>query len=80
MSIKQVKFKTDSFRMSKDFLNRGVFSDVLIIKENAGITIIAVQDGKIRYNHRRVHFNSFTSQELVEKFIDGFISYIKDKY
>ncbi len=77
---KEVKFKTDAFRMSKDFLSTGLFSDVLLSKERGGITIIAVVDGKIRITWRRRHFNKFTTQEQVNSFIEEFIQYIKDKY
>ncbi len=74
------KFRTNAFRMSKDFLNRGLFSDVLLVKERGGITIISVIDGKIRMTWRRRHFNKFITQEQVDNFIDEFIQYIKDKY
>ena len=68
------KFKTDGFRLSRDFLKREIFSDCLIEKERGGITVICVINGLIEKCHfSEYSYKAFLFQEEVEEFIDDFI-------
>lgn len=73
------KFKTDGFRIAKDMLARGIFSDVKVYKDRGGIQIIAVKEGLIHMylvkGYKRFDaFNKFKDQLDVETFIDEFIA------
>lgn len=68
------KFKTDGFKLSRDFLKRKIFSDCLVEKERGGITVTCVINGLIEKCHFSSYaYKNFKSNEDIEKFIDDFI-------
>jgi hypothetical protein len=73
------KFKTDGFKIGKDMMSRGIFSDVRVYKDRGHIQVIAVKDGMIHTDSLGYHsaFNKYKDQLDVEAAIDKFIEGIK---
>lgn len=77
------KFKTDGFKIAKDFMSKNVYTDVRVYKQRSRIEVIAVKDGMIvtgQLRHSasyRSAFNLFKSQDEVDTAIDKFIAEYK---
>lgn len=67
------KFKTDGFKIAKDFLAKGIFTDARIFKDRGRIDVILVKDGLIYQGSMGTAFNNFKDQEDLDKTIDKFI-------
>lgn len=67
------KFKTDGFRIAKDFMAKGIFTDARVYKDRGRIIVILVKDGLIIQGVIGGAFNEFKDQESVNKAVDSFI-------
>lgn len=76
------KFKTDGFKIAKDFMTRGIYTDVRVYKDRNHIEVIAVKDsmiitGKLMPLNSTwssvMAFNKFQNQSEVDAVIDNFI-------
>lgn len=67
------KFKTDGFRIAKDFIATGLFTDARVYKDRGNIEIWVVKEGMLYGGRFSGGYNTFKSQEEVNEAIANFV-------